>query len=131
MSVDSIVKNAIANIPKAVAAGVVDMASGLLLSIKTVESHPQRVLDILAPATRELFEGEMVLTIENLFKQARGVKNDDRYFQEILISSTNLWHYFSRLKSNPRVVLTVVTLADVNMGMLIMKCREIAATETV
>jgi len=131
MSAESIVKNAISNVPKAVAAGVVDMASGLLLSIKTVESHPQRVLDVLAPATRELFEGEMVLTIENLFKQARGIKNDERYFQEILISSTNLWHYFARLKSNPRVVLTVVTMADVNMGMLLMKCREIAATETI
>lgn len=131
MSAESIVKNAISNVPKAVAAGVVDMASGLLLSIKTVESHPQRVLDVLAPATRELFEGEMVLTIENLFKQARGIKNDERYFQEILISSTNLWHYFARLKSNSRVVLTVVTMADVNMGMLLMKCREIAATETI
>jgi hypothetical protein len=131
MSAESIVKNAISNVPKAVAAGVVDMASGLLLSIKTVESHPQRVLDVLAPATRELFEGEMVVTIENLFKQARGVKSDEHYFQEILVSSTHLWHYFGRMKSNPRVVLTVVAAADVNMGMLLMKCREIAGAETI
>ncbi|HBL26932.1 MAG TPA: hypothetical protein DD490_08870 [Acidobacteria bacterium] len=131
MSADSIVKNALATVPKAVAAGVVDMASGMMLSIKTVESHPQRVLDILAPATRELFEGELVTTIENLFKQARGVKSDDRYFQEILISSTHLWHYFGRLKSNPRIVLTVVTTGDVNMGMFIMKCRELTASESV
>lgn len=131
MSAESIVKNALSNVPQAVAAGVVDMASGLLLSLRTVESHPQRILDVLAPATRELFEGEMVLNIENLFKQARGVKNDERYFKEILISSTHLWHYFARIKSNPRTVLTVVTLADVNMGLLLLKCREIVATETV
>ncbi len=128
MSADLMVKNAISNVPKAVAAGVVDMASGLMLSIKTVESHPTRVLDILAPATRELFEGELVTTIENLFKQARGVKTDDRYFQEILISSTHLWHYFGRLKSNPRIVLCVVSTMDVNMGMLILKSREITAS---
>lgn len=131
MSADTIVKNAIANVPKAVAAGVVDMASGLMLSIKTVESHPQRVLDILAPATRELFEGELVTTIENLFKQARGVKSDERYFQEVLISSTHLWHYFGRMKSNPRAALCVVTPADVNMGMFLMKCRELTSTESV
>lgn len=131
MSADSIVKDALATVPKAVAAGVVDMASGLMLSIKTVESHPQRVLDILAPATQELFEGELVTTIENLFKQARGVKTDERYFQEILISSTHLWHFFGRLKSNPRTVLVIVAAADVNLGMLIVKCRQLTASESI
>ena len=131
MSADSIVKNALATVPKALAAGVVDMSSGLMLSIKTVESHPQKVLDILAPATRELFEGEMVTTIENLFKKARGVETKEHYFQEILISSTHLWHYFGRLKSNPRVVLTVVTLADVNLGLFIVKCRDVVGSESV
>ncbi len=129
MSADSIVKDALATVPKAVAAGVVDMASGLMLSIKTVASHPQRVLDILAPATQELFEGELVTTIENLFKQARGVKTDERYFKEILISSSHLWHFFGRLKSNPRTVLTVVATADVNLGMLIVKCRQLTENE--
>ena len=131
MGADSIVKDAIATVPKAVAAGVVDMASGLMLSIKTVESHPQRVLDILAPATQELFEGELVTTIENLFKQARGVKSDERYFKEILISSTHLWHFFGRLKSSPRTVLVVVATADVNLGMLIVKCRQLTENESI
>lgn len=131
MGADSIVKGALATVPKAVAAGVVDMASGLMLSIKTVESHPQRVLDILAPATQELFEGEMVTSIENLFKQARGVTSEERYFKEILISSTHLWHYFGRLKSNQRTVLCVVATADVNLGMLIVKCRLLTENETI
>jgi hypothetical protein len=131
MSAESAVRNAIAKVPKAVAAGLVDMNSGMLLSVKTVESHPQAVLDILAPATRELFEGEMVLTIENLFKRARGVESNERYFQEILIASTHLWHYFGRLKTYPSAVLTVVTTMDVNLGLFIVKCREITASETV
>lgn len=125
MSAEQIVKFCIDEVPKAVAAGVVDMASGLMLSIKTVDSHPQAVLDVLAPATRELFEGDMVVHIENLFKQARGVSTDERYFQEILIASKHLWHYFGRLKSNPRTVVCVVTRGDVNMGMLILKARQI------
>jgi len=128
MSEETIVKDAINKIPKAVAAGLVDMGSGMLLGIKTVESHPQEVIDILAPATRELFEGDMVTTIENLFKKARGVSSDEHYFQEILVSSSNLWHYFGRMKSKPAMVLTVVCGGDVNMGMMLMKCRELVST---
>ena len=125
MSAETIVADAIANVPKAVAAGVVDLESGLMLAIETAQSHPQKILDILAPATRELFEGEMVSSIENLFKQARGVQSDEHYFQELLISSTHLWHFFGRLKANPKVVVTVVTTTDVNLGMLLVKCREL------
>jgi hypothetical protein len=131
MSVESIVKAAMTTVPKAVAAGVVDIDSGMLLSIKTVESHPQKVLEMLAPATRELFEGEMVTTIENLFKKARGVESKDRYFQEMLIASTHLWHYFGRLRSNSRVVFTVVTGVDANIGLLLIKAREITANESI
>ena len=131
MSVESVVKSSLEEVPKAVAAGVVDMGSGMMLSIKTVESHPQSVLDVLAPATKELFEGDMVLHIENLFKQSRGVSSDERYFQEILISSSHLWHYFGRLKSSSSVVLCVVTRADVNLGMMLVKARHIRDTATI
>lgn len=125
MSAESIVKECLENVPKSVAAGIVDMASGMMLAMKTVESHPQAVIDVLAPATKELFEGDMVLHIEKLFKQARGVESDDRYFQEILISSEHLWHYFGRLKSDSHIVLTVVSRGDVNMGLFLVKARQI------
>ncbi len=126
MSAEQAIRDAMADVPKAVAAGLVDLASGMMLSIKTVDSHPQQVLDILAPATKEMFEGEMVLAIEGMFKQARGVDSKEHYFQEFLVSSTNLWHYFGRVGSNPEVVLVVVTRGDANLGMLVMKARQVA-----
>jgi hypothetical protein len=125
MGIQNPVQQAMTDVPQAVAAGIVDMFSGMMLDIKTLDSHPQEVLDILAPAAKEMFEGEHVLTIEKMFKKARGLDNDERYFQEILVSSTNLWHYFGRLKSNNQVVLAVVCRANVNLGMLIMKARQI------
>lgn len=128
MSEEAVIKDAITNVPKAVAAGMVDISSGMLLGIKTVESHPQEVIDILAPATRELFEGDMITSIEALFKKARGVKTDEHYFQEIMVSSSNLWHYFGRMKSNPAMVLAVVCGGDVNMGMMLMKCRSLSSS---
>lgn len=131
MSIEETIRLAMTDVPKAVASGLVDMGSGMMLSVKTVDSHPQAVLDILAPATKEMFEGEMVTTIENMFKKARGVENNIHYFQEILVSSTNLWHYFGRLKSNQQVVLTVVCRGDVNLGLLVMKARQIAHSATI
>ncbi len=131
MSIENTIRSAMTDVPKAVAAGLVDMGSGMMLNIKTVDSHPQAVLDILAPATKEMFEGDMVTTIENLFKKGRGVESAEHYFQEILVASTNLWHYFGRLKSNQQVVLCVVCRADVNLGMLVMKARNIAHTATI
>lgn len=125
MSADMMVREALKDVPKAVAAGIVDMESGLMLSISTVDSHPQQVLDLLAPATKELFEGEIVVQIENLFKKSRGIVSDERYFQEILISSSHLWHYFGRIKSNNHTVLCVVARGDVNMGMFLVKARQI------
>lgn len=125
MSEDTIVKDAVNQVPKAVAAGLVDLGSGMLLGIKTVESHPQEVIDILGPATRELFEGDMITTIELLFKKARGVTTDEHYFQEMLISSTHLWHYFGRMAAKPGIILCVVCRGDVNVGMMLMKSREL------
>ena len=131
MDAESVVKSSMEEVPKAVAAGIVDMSSGMMLAIKTVESHPQSVLDVLAPATRELFEGDMVVHIEDLFKKSRGVTSDERYFQEILISSSHLWHYFGRLKSNNTVVICVVTRSDVNLGMLLVKARQLRDTAVI
>ncbi|MEL7061890.1 MAG: hypothetical protein AAGN46_17825 [Acidobacteriota bacterium] len=125
MSADAMVREAMRDVPKAVAAGIVDMASGMMLSMNTADSHPQEVLDLLAPATKEMFEGELVLHIERLFKKARGVETNERYFKEILISSTHLWHYFGRLKGNQQSVLAIVARGDVNMGLFLVKARAI------
>lgn len=131
MSADSIVSNALANIPKAVAAGVVDMGTGMLLGVKTTESHPQSVLDLVAAGTKELFEGDTTMAIENTFKKERGDTDKAHYFSEIIINSKNLIHVFSRLKSNQGVIMVVICRVDANLGQVVMKSRDICNTETV
>lgn len=122
MSIDKQLEKMISDIPKAVAAGVVDLGSGMLLGIKTTGSHPKEVFDFLAAATQDLFEGDNVNTIENIFKKARGISNDDHYFQEFLIMSSNLLHYFGRTKESS-IVVGVVTQADANIGLVLSKAR--------
>ena len=57
-----------------VAAGFVDMTTGMLLGVKTVDSHPAEVLELVAAATADMFQGANVTMIEKMFKKARGLK---------------------------------------------------------
>lgn len=117
---------ALKDVPKALAAGIVDMDSGMLLDIKTTASHPQEVFDLLAAATKDMFEGENVTNIENIFKKSRGVKSDERYFNEIIVNSKNLIHYFTRLPNRTNTVFAVICSIDANIGLVLLKGKEIA-----
>jgi hypothetical protein len=123
-ALDRSLQLAMNQIPECLAAGYVDMATGMLLSVKTVDSHPQEVLDLVSAATAELFQGANVTAIENMFKRARGLKPDGQhYFQEIVVFSENLLHMFLRCKKNINHVLVFVTRKSANVGMVIAKSR--------
>jgi len=125
MSLDQAIAKSVGEIPECLAGGYVDLTTGMLLGIKTVDSHPQEVMDILAAATADLFQGPNVSTIESLFKKARGVADDGHhYFQEIVIMSDNLVHIFLRMKSNEEHVITFVCRKSVNLGMALTKSRQ-------
>ena len=126
MSLDKALQQAVSSIPECVAAGHVDLDTGMLLGIKTVDSHPTEVMDILAAATADLFQGTNVLTIESLFKKARGVEDARHYFQEIIVNSDNLVHLFLRNKANESQVTCFVCRKSVNLGMAITKGRQAA-----
>ena len=126
MKLEDAISGSLKSVPKAVAAGVVDMESGMMLDMKTTASHPQEVFDFLAAATKDMFEGENVVTIENIFKKARGSKSDEHYFREIVVYSTNLLHYFTRVPGKESVVYAVICSADANVGLVMVKAREIA-----
>jgi hypothetical protein len=125
MSLDAALQKAVSEIPECVASGYVDLTTGMLLGIKTVDSHPSEIMDILAAATADLFQGPNVVTIESLFKKARGVENDGHhYFQEMIILSDNLVHIFARMKHNEEHVVTFVCRKSVNLGMALSKSRQ-------
>ncbi|MEZ4371531.1 MAG: hypothetical protein R3B07_11930 [Polyangiaceae bacterium] len=124
MSLDDALNKVRSTVPECVATGFVDMKTGMLLSVKTVDSHPQEVLDLVAAATGELFQGQNVSAIESTFKRMRGVRDDGHhYFQEIIILSDNLLHVFQRCKRNEDMVLVVVCRISANLGMVLTKSR--------
>jgi len=128
MSLDAAIAETIKTVPDAVACGLVDMNTGMLIGVKTVDSHPQEVLDLVAAATADLFQGNNVVSIEKLFKQARGTTDDlGHYFQEIVVLSDNLLHFFLRGKDQQDQVCVIVCRASANLGMALTKARQNAA----
>ncbi|MEU0072199.1 hypothetical protein ABZ027_22020 [Streptomyces sp. NPDC006332] len=120
-----LVKSLRADAPDCVAAGLVDMSTGMLLSYETVETHPPEVLDLLAGATLDLFQGRTVVMIEDVFKERRGITSDQHFFQEILVNSENLTHLFVRMNEQQDVVAVVVCRKSVNVGMLFAQVRRV------
>lgn len=116
--------------PDCVAAGVVDMSTGMLLSYETVETHPPEVLDLLAGATLDLFQGRTVVMIEDVFKERRGLTSDQHFFQEILVNSENLTHLFIRMNDEQDVVAVAVCRKSVNVGMLFAQARRVVREHT-
>lgn len=124
MSLDNAMQKAISSIPECVAGGFIDLSSGMLLSVKTVDSHPGEVMDLLAAATTDLFQGSNVQSIEHIFKKARGLPMDSHhYFQEIIVNSDNLVHLFLRGKTNEALVACFVCRRSTNLGMALTKAR--------
>ncbi|MER6467481.1 hypothetical protein [Streptomyces collinus] len=121
----SLVKSLRSNAPDCVASGVVDMSTGMLLSYETVDNHPPEVLDLLAGATLDLFQGRTVVMIEDIFKERRGSTADGHFFQEILVNSENLTHLFVRMNEQQDVVAVVVCRKSVNVGMLLAQARRV------
>ncbi|MCG3174740.1 MAG: hypothetical protein GMKNLPBB_03020 [Myxococcota bacterium] len=129
MSLDRAIQQAITQVPECVAGGYVDMSTGMLLGVKTVDSHPRDVLDLVSAATADLFQGSNVTAIERMFKKARGLPDDGHhYFQEMLVMSDNLLHVFLRGKKYSQHALVLVCRKSANMGMVLAKARVVQAT---
>lgn len=125
MSLDAQLSTAINSVPECIAGGYVDLNSGMLLSVKTVDSHPQEVLSLVAAATADLFAGQTISTIEKLFKKSRGLPENDNhhYFQEIIVNSDNLIHVFLRGKLHTNYIAVFVCRKTANLGMALTKAR--------
>ena len=124
MSLESALTKIIPTIPECVAAGYVDIESGMLLAVKTVDSHPAEVLNLVAAATADLFQGPNVTMIEKMFNKSRGIPEQGRhYFQEMIVNSDNLLHIFMRGKKYSSHVTVFVYRKSANLGMALTKAR--------
>lgn len=128
MNLTQVVNNALKafrrDVPEYLASGIVDMSTGMLLDADTIDDHPRDILDMLAAATADIFQGRTVTQIEQMWREQRGMPEEGHYFQEILIYSSNLVHLFLRSPTNAELVAAVVCRRNVNIGMLFAQARQ-------
>ena len=126
MSLDNALSEVVGSVPECVAAGYVDMSTGMLLGVRTVDSHPQEVLDLVAAGTADLFQGSNVTAIEKMFRKSRGVAEDGKhYFREIIVFSETLLHVFLRGKKHTNHAIVIVCRSSANIGMVLTKTRSL------
>jgi hypothetical protein len=109
-----------AQVPDCTVAALVDMSTGMLLAVDTLEDYPGDELDLLAAATFDLFQGRNVGIIADVLN---GGKADRHYFQEMVVQSDTLLHIFLRSAKSEDLVAVVVCRRAANMGMLFAQAR--------
>jgi hypothetical protein len=111
-------------VPECITAALVDMSTGMLLAVDTLDDQqPDEQLDLLAAATFDLFQGRNVTIIRDVFVDRHPVANDRQYFQEMLVNSDELVHLFLRSNRHQDLVAVIVCKRMSNMGMLFAQAR--------
>jgi hypothetical protein len=115
--IDDTLKQVVSKVEGAVACGVVDLDSGMLLGIHNVANYTQSLNELVAGATMDMFRGPNISRIEQAVRSHRGEPEDGgHYFDEIHVSSKNNYHFAKTIKQS-RYVVMLVTKKTTNMGM--------------
>jgi hypothetical protein len=115
-STQDICRGVVENVQDCLAVGVVDLNTGMLMGVHhTVSYFTQAYLDAVAAAAVDMFRGKNVRRVEELLSKVRGVEIKDS-FEELFISSTNVYH-FMRLIREKEAVVVMVTRKTTNQGM--------------
>ncbi len=115
--IDEACKQVVNKVDGAVACGVVDLESGMLLGIHNSANYTQTLNEVVAAATMDMFRGPNIGRIQQMVRAHRGVPEDGRsYFQEIHITSDHNYHFAKTVKDG-RAVIMLVTKKTTNIGM--------------
>lgn len=115
--IDDACKEVVGRVDGAVACGVIDLDTGMLLGIFNAAQYTQALNEVVAAACMDLFRGPNIARVEQMVRAHRGVpENGERYFQEVHITSTNNYHFAKVINSGNAVVM-LVTKKTTNIGM--------------
>lgn len=122
---DHALDEAIATVPGCVMAGYADLATGVMLGVRSTEAYPQEALDLASNTAADLFGHPDLTSIENWVLQ--GEDGDDvpkRRFEEFVILSDQLMHLYASSKEHGEYAVVLVAKRSANFGMLMAKSRQ-------
>jgi hypothetical protein len=105
----------------ALACGVVDLRSGILLGIHNAANFTAKMNDVVAAATLDMFRGSSISRIAQMVKRNRGDKEKQKapaehYIEEMQLTSRNN-HHFAKCSRDGSVVVMLVTERSTSAGL--------------
>jgi len=124
MSLSAQLYKSIRSMPNCIAGGYIDLENDEMVSMLSVDTQSEEVLERLVGITRDLFQGPNVLMIEDIFKKRRDINDDSlHYFKEIVVMNEGLAHVFLRGQSYKGHAVTFVSRGETNVVLSLVKAR--------
>ena len=116
-SLNEVVEGMLESVDEALGVAVVDLNSGLLISVAhNVPYFTQSYLDAVAAAAVDMFRGKTVSNVEQLIAQQRG-EEPKRHVQEVQMGTSHTHHVMSIVPDKPNALLVLITSKKANLGM--------------
>lgn len=115
-NLNDICRSIVENTEHALAAGVVDLDSGLLLGVSHgVNYFNQEILDTVAAASVEMFRGRSTQTVETMLADLRGTEPGNS-IQDLHFSTGQTHHFMTVVPNKPSALAILVTRNKVRLG---------------
>lgn len=116
-NLDEITRDIITSVDGALGCAVVDLSSGLLLSVShNVPYFTQTYLEAVAAAAVDMFRGKNVQAVESLLSNQRGT-NLEHSIREMQMTTGDTLHFMSIVPEKPDSLVVLITSKKTNQGM--------------
>jgi hypothetical protein len=116
-NLDQITREIVTSVEGALGCAVVDLTSGLLLSVShNVPYFTQSYLEAVAAAAVDMFRGKNVQAVESLLTNQRG-KPVTHSIQEMQMTTEKTFHFMITVPGKPNALVVLITSRKTNLGM--------------
>jgi hypothetical protein len=116
-NLDQITKEITTSVDGALGCAVVDLSSGLLLSVShNVPYFTQTYLEAVAAAAVDMFRGKNVQAVESLLSSQRG-KTLENSIKEMQMTTEATLHFMTTVPEKPNALVALITSKKTNLGM--------------
>ena len=114
---NQICQNVLKNVSESLGVAVVDLDSGLLLSVAhNVPYFTQSYLDAVAAAAVDMFRGKTMSNVEKMLSAQRG-KEVRNSVKEVQMSTDGTYHFMSLVPGKASNLVVLITTRRANLGM--------------
>ncbi len=118
MKLDDVIDTVRNAVPECLAAGVVDLATGMLLAVRVDGDRSGNDLDLLASTAEMLFQGSRLPQLAHAFSEGESAIHD------VMVVSEGAAFIFQRCRRRPGVAVVTVSRASANLGMVLARARQ-------